>query len=29
MNGILEVETIDRTIIDLDNLESKKLDKIM
>lgn len=29
MNGILGVDTVDRTIIDWDNLESKKLDKIM
>ena len=29
MKGILGVDTVDRTIIDWDNLESKKLDKIM
>ena len=29
MKGILGVDTFDRTIIDWDNLESKKLDKIM
>ena len=29
MKGIWGVDTVDRTIIDWDNLESKKLDKIM
>ena len=29
MKGILGVDTVDGTIIDWDNLESKKLDKIM
>ncbi len=29
MKGILGVDTVDRIIIDWDNLESKKLDKIM
>ena len=29
MKGILGVDTVDRTIIEWDNLESKKLDKIM
>lgn len=29
MKGMLGVDTVDRTIIDWDNLESKKLDKIM
>lgn len=29
MKGILGVDTVDRTIIDWDNLESKKLDKII
>lgn len=29
MKGILGVDTVDRTIIDWENLESKKLDKIM
>lgn len=29
MKGILGVDTVDRTIIDWDNLESKKSDKIM
>ena len=29
MKGILGVDTVDRTFIDWDNLESKKLDKIM
>ena len=29
MKGIVVVDPVDRTIIDWDNLESKKLDKIM
>ena len=29
MKGILGVDTVDRTIIDWDNLESKKLEKMI